>query len=118
MIGSPSAAPYRMLSAIVYLRNDDKGVLHYHDRSMEQDPNQVSNYINHRLTRYKLKEYRGAMEDYSQALLLAPHDAIARHDHALLRIEVGDLRDAREDPLEVARPQPTDLTAYFNLALI
>ena len=58
------------------------------------------------------------MEDYNQALLLTPHDAVARHNRALLRIEVGDLQGAREDLLEVVRLQPTNLTAHFNLALV
>ena len=117
-IDSLSAAPYRMLSTIAYLRGDYEGALRYHDKSIALEPDQASDYINRGLTRYKLKEYRGAMEDYDQALLLTPHDAVARHNRALLRVEVGDLLGAREDLLEVVRQQPTNLTAHFNLALV
>ena len=69
-IDSLSAAPYRMLSTIAYLRGDYKGALRYHDKSIEQDTNQARDYINRGLPRYKLKDYRGAMQDYNQALLL------------------------------------------------
>lgn len=118
MLDTLNAAPYRMLSAISYLRGNYPEALHYHDQSIEREPNQAGDYINRGLTRYKLKDYRGAMEDYNQALLLTPHDAIARHNRALLRIEVGDFVGAREDLLEVVRQQPTNLTAHFNLALV
>lgn len=117
-IDSLSAAPYRMLSTIAYLRGEYEEALRYHDKSIALEPDQAGDYINRGLARYKLKDYRGAMEDYNQALLLGPHDAVARHNRALLRIEVGDLQGAREDLLEVVRQQPTNLTAHFNLSLV
>ena len=44
-IDSLSAAPYRMLSTIAYLRGDYEGALRYHDKSIELEPSQASDYI-------------------------------------------------------------------------
>lgn len=54
-------------------------------------------YCNHGVARQKKGDLDGALEDYSRAIELNPHDATPYNDRALVKIAKGDLDGALED---------------------
>lgn len=75
-------------------------------------------YTNRAICRYHLNNLRGAMEDYSQALELAPTDRVARNNRALLSTTVGEYQRALEDWTIIVAREPMNQVARYNKALL
>lgn len=109
---------YVSLSEIAYNRAAYKEAEGYIDNAIAQDNNVPQLFINRGLIRYRLKNIRGSMSDYSTAIELDPNNKLALYNRALLRTQVGEVNAAQEDFNRVIQLDPENYFALFNRALI
>ena len=70
------------------------------------------------MARTALGEIETAIEDYTQAIRLNPHDAVAYSNRGLAYAELKDYRKAIEDQTQAIRLNPELGVAYFNRGTI
>ncbi|BAZ08691.1 serine/threonine protein kinase [Calothrix sp. NIES-4071] len=74
-------------------------------------------YNNRGLEKYNKKDYRGAIEDYSQAIKINPNYAIAYYNRGLARYYLGENQIAIQDYSQAIKLNPRYTNAYFNRGL-
>lgn len=66
------------------------------------------------LEKYERQGYRGAIEDYDQAIQLKPDFASAYNNRGIVRSELGDKNGEIEDYDQAIRLKPNNANAYTN----
>ena len=85
----------------------------YRSRSANTTPKTASDYYNRGLLRTQTKEYRQAIDDYSQAIKLNPKFIDAYLKRCEMRYKLGDNQGVLNDCYEVFNIDPTIAKAYY-----
>jgi DNA-binding helix-hairpin-helix protein with protein kinase domain len=84
-------------------------------RSRFRNDNIAESYFNRGNARFDLKDYRAAIEDYTQAIRLNPGDSSGVYDNrGNAYFNLKDYRAAIEDYTQTIRLNPDDADTYFN----
>ena len=85
----------------------------YRSRAKDANPKTALDYYNRALLRSQTKEYRQAIEDYSQAIKLNPRFADAYLKRCEMRYKLGDNQGVLSDCYQVFNIDPTIAKAYY-----
>jgi len=114
------AGAYVMRAEIAMKRGDDKlsEARNDLDEAIKLQPKQAGLYINRAYVRYKLDDFRGALDDYETSISLDPLNSVPYFNRGLLRMETLDNDRALSDFSQVLRLDPNDYRALYNRAMI
>ncbi|WP_460205504.1 tetratricopeptide repeat protein [Scytonema sp. NUACC21] len=73
-------------------------------------------FLNRGRYRFQRKDYKGAIEDFNQAIILNPNNANAYYNRGLLLRELGDALSAVLDFDRALQLNPRHANAYFHRA--
>ncbi|MEH1820406.1 MAG: tetratricopeptide repeat protein [Nostoc sp.] len=82
--------------------------------TIEQKSKSAETYYNEGLEKYNNKDFRGAIEDYTQAIQINPNYAAAYINRGLARYDLGDNQAAIQDYNQAIQINPNDAAAYIN----
>ena len=85
----------------------------YKSRSANATPKTASDYYDRGLLRTQTKEYKRAIEDYTQAIKLNPRFTDAYLKRCEMRYKLGDNQGVLKDCYEVFNIDPTIAKAYY-----
>ena len=76
----------------------------------------AENYFNNGNVKFTLKDYNGAIQDYSKAIELKPDYSLAYYSRAICRSMLGDYENAKYDFNKAIEFKPDYFDAYMNRA--
>jgi len=65
-------------------------------------------------TKYELKDYKGALQDYNKAIELNPNYALAYYNRGVAKDKLKDYRRALQDYNKAIELNPNYALAYYN----
>jgi len=71
-------------------------------------------YNNRGAAKYRMGDFRGALEDFSKAIKLAPESAVAYNNRGLSRVKTEDFDGAESDFSKAIKLDPNVAAVYFN----
>jgi len=74
----------------------------------------VEEYFNSGKAKYKLKDYRGAIQDYNKAIELNPKYPEAYNNRGFAKVELKDYKAAIQDYTKAIELNPNYADAYNN----
>ncbi len=74
-------------------------------------------YYKEGLEKYNNKDFRGAIEDYNQAIKINPNNVDAYYNQGLAHYALGDNQAAIEDYNQAIKINPNDADTYYNQGL-
>jgi tetratricopeptide (TPR) repeat protein len=86
---------------------------YYHNNSLENSQD-ADSYRNRAKFRYDLGDYQGAIQDYTQVIILDPHDFNAYHCRGNVRFDLGDYEAAIQDYSQALGINPYDADAFYQ----
>ena len=95
-----------------------KGVISHMDRNFNQTSDKSIAYYNRGNAKLKIKDYRGAIADYTGAIKLNPNDASAYKNRGNAKLEIKDYGGSIADYTSAIKLNPNDAGAYYNLGIV
>jgi tetratricopeptide (TPR) repeat protein len=80
----------------------------------DANPTDANSYKRRARSRHDVGDYKGAIEDYTQALKKNPQDIQIFYHRANARYDLGDYEEAIKDYTQVIQVNSHDADAYFN----
>ncbi|MGD1008267.1 MAG: trypsin-like peptidase domain-containing protein, partial [Ignavibacteriaceae bacterium] len=77
-------------------------------------PNDANAYSNRGIAKADLEDYRGAIQDYNQAIEINPNYAGAYYNRGIAKADLEDYRGAIQDYNQAIEINPNDANAYYN----
>ena len=75
-------------------------------------------YYNQGLDKYKLKDYRGAINDFTQSIKINPKKAEAYNDRGSVKYNLEDYQGAIDDFNQAIKINPNYVYPYYNLGTL
>jgi len=94
------------------IKNLNKAI-YYFTKAIELDPNKSHHYEKRASAKEELKDYSGALADYSKAIELKPDDYLY-DKRAVLKFDLNDYRGAIEDFSKAILLEPKEDFYYYN----
>ena len=86
----------------------------FHSMIVSENQMTAKDFLRRGNLRYGQRDFRGAIEDYNQAIKLNPDDATAYYNRGVGRSELEDKKGAIEDYNQAIKLKPDYVDAYSN----
>jgi tetratricopeptide (TPR) repeat protein len=100
------------ISSLVALMNTIAGSIKFQENNAELDPNNANAYYKRGNSKFDLKDYNGAIADYTKAIELDPNNANAYYKRGVSKAYFKDYDNACKD---VKKAQSMGYDDFFNL---
>ncbi len=100
------------------LEIDPKFIPAYIHRGIHLDPKFIPAYIHRGIHRFSFGNYKGAIEDYTEALKLNPNDVAAYNNRGNAYLELGNTKAANQDYSRAIAINANNALAYYNRGVI
>lgn len=84
------------------------------NKTSETETKSAVTYNDDGIKKYNNKDFRGAIEDYTQAIKINPNYAEAYYNRGIVYDELGDKKTAIQDYNQAIKIKPNDADAYYN----
>jgi tetratricopeptide (TPR) repeat protein len=124
-VGSLQAIIPNWLTVLpAYFESPEQAINRYNQRAkleldeataaLKANPNDVNAYIKRARIRMFMRDYRGSLADYNQAVTLKPEDNLLLKQRADLRSILKDYKGALQDYDLLSKRQPKSLDIYYS----
>ncbi|MBD2441177.1 tetratricopeptide repeat protein [Nostoc sp. FACHB-110] len=81
-------------------------------------PTEAKNHLNAGVERYEVRDFKGAIKEYTQAIRIKPDYAKAYTNRGAARAELKDFEGAIKDHTQAIWLAPRDATSYSNRGIV
>ena len=99
-------------------RDAPNNALDHTKKNIKINSSDAEFYYNQGLDKYKLKDYRGAINDFTQSIKINPKKAEAYNDRGSVKYNLEDYQGAIDDFNQAIKINPNYVYPYYNLGTL